>query len=76
LRESVAEPGSHPFNNQRFFKLAHGSDNLEHQPTGWCAEIDVVPRGDKCDPIGKKSPSILRRIAYPGRVVEHQCFEI
>src|ERR1035438_3606334 len=47
----IAEPGSDPFNNQRPFKLAHGSDHLEHQTTGRCAEVEVVPQGDKCHPI-------------------------
>jgi hypothetical protein len=51
-RLRIAKPGSDPFLNERPFKFSHCPDDLEHEPTGRCAEVDVVPETDERNTIG------------------------
>lgn len=39
----------YPLLDQRAFELGHGSNDLKHQPAGWCAEVEIVPQTDETE---------------------------
>ena len=47
LELGVAQPGPDTFLNERAFEFGHCTNNLEHEPTGWGGEIQIVTEADK-----------------------------
>jgi hypothetical protein len=48
----VPQSSLYPFLNQRPLELRHGTDDLEHQPAGWGAQVQVVAEAHERHAIG------------------------
>ena len=44
--------GGYPFLDQLPLKLSHGANDVQHEPTGRGAEVEVVGQGYEGHPIG------------------------
>jgi hypothetical protein len=52
LARAWRRPAFHSLLDERPLKLGHGADDLEHQPTGGRAEVEVVPQADERNSAG------------------------
>jgi len=66
-----AGSGSHPFLNECTLELSHRTDNLEHEPTGRCAQVEVVPQTDERHTIGiEVGQSVDQVLQRPSEAVD------
>ena len=63
---------SDTFLNQRPLEFHHGADDLEHEPSRWCAEVQVVAEGNERDAQGSRQKGSMRIRLWAGKSSANQ----